>query len=42
MSSVLNVSNDNSKPEGFSLKDIEVFVDKKEQSWFKRLTWGNF
>ena len=42
MSSVLNVSNDNSKPEGFSLKDIEVFVDKKEQSWFKRAHVGKF
>ena len=34
-SSVLNVSNDSSKFEGFSLKDIEVFVDSEEQNWFK-------
>ena len=33
MSSLLNAS---SKPEEFSLKDIEVLVDNKEQNWFKR------
>ena len=32
MSFVLNVSNDSSKPEEFSLKDIEVLVDNKEQN----------
>ena len=33
MSSLLN---DSSKPQEFSLKDIEVFVDSKEQNWFKQ------
>ena len=42
MSSVLNVSNDNSKPEGFSLKDIEVLVDNKKQNWFKRKHIGRY
>ena len=37
MSSLLNVSNDASKkPEEFSRKDTEVFVDSEEQNWFKR------
>ena len=37
MSSLLNFSNDASrKPEEFSLKDTEVFVDSEEQNWFKR------
>ena len=40
MSSLLNVSNDSSKPEEFSLKDIEVLVDSKEQNWFKRTHVG--
>ena len=31
MSSVLNVSNGRSRPEKFSVKDIEVLVDKKER-----------
>ena len=36
MSSLLNVSNDASrKPEEFSLKNIEVFVDSEEKNWFK-------
>ena len=36
-SSLLNVSNDaGSRAEGFILKDIEVFVDSKEQNWLKR------
>ena len=30
MSSFLNVSDANSKPEEFSLKDIEVLVDSEE------------
>ena len=35
--SLLNVSSDaGSKPEEFSIHDIEVHVDKKEQNWFKR------
>ena len=40
MSFVLNVSNHSSKPEEFSLKDIEVLVDNKEQNWFKRAHIG--
>ena len=37
MSSLLNFSYDASrKPEEFSLKDTEVFVDSEEQNWFKR------
>ena len=36
MSSLLNVSNANSKLDEFSLKDIEVLVDSEEQNWFKR------
>ena len=34
MSSLLDVSNTNSKYEEFSFKDIEVFVDSEEQNWF--------
>ena len=42
-SSLLNVSDDASrKPEEFSLNDIEVFVDSKEQNWFKRAHMGKF
>ena len=40
MSYVLNVSNDRSKPEEFSIKDIEMFVDSEEQNWFKRAHVG--
>ena len=40
MSSLLNVSNASSKPEEFSLKDIEVLVDCEEQNWFKRAHIG--
>ena len=37
MSSLLNVSNDaRGKPVEFSLRNIEVLVDRKEQNWFKR------
>ena len=42
MSFLLNVSNDSSKPEEFSIKDIEVLVDNKEQNWFKRAHVGKF
>ena len=42
MSSLLNVSNASNKPEEFSLKDIEVFVDSREQNWFKRAHVGKF
>ena len=31
-----------SKPEEFSLNDIEVLVDSEEQNWFKRLHVGKF
>ena len=39
---VLNVSNPNSKPQEFSLRDIEVFVDSEEQNWFRRAHVGKF
>ena len=42
MSSLLNVSNASNKPEEFSLKDIEVFVDSEEQNWFKRAHVGQY
>ena len=42
MSSVLNVSNANSKSEQFSLKDIEVLVDSEEENWFKQARVGIF
>ena len=42
MSSVLNVSNDSSKPQEFSIKDIEMLVDNKKQNWFKRAHVGKF
>ena len=42
MSSVLNVSNANSKLEEFSIKDIEMLVDSEEQNWFKRAHVGKF
>ena len=42
MSSLLNVSNDSSRPEEFSLKDTEVLVDSKVQNWFKRAHFGTF
>ena len=41
-SSLLNVSNASSKSEEFSLKDIKVFVDSREQNWFKRAPVGKF
>ena len=40
MSSVWNVSNANSKPKEFSLKDIKVLVDREQQDWFKRAHVG--
>ena len=40
--SLLNVSNDSCKPEEFSLNDIEVLADNKEQNWFKRIHVGKF
>ena len=36
MSSLLNVSNDSSKSEEFSINDIEVLADNKVQNLFKR------
>ena len=42
MSSLLNVSNTSNESEEFSLKDIEVIVDSKEQNWFKRTHPGKF
>ena len=39
---MLNVSNSSSKSEKFSIKDIEMLVDNKEQNWFKRAHVGNF
>ena len=39
MSSLLNTS---SKPKEFSLKDIELLVDNKEQNWFKRAHTGQY
>ena len=42
MSSLLNFSNGSSKSEDFSLTDVEVFVDSKEQNWFKLAHVGKF
>ena len=42
MTFVLNVSNDNSKHDEFSIKDIEVSVDTEKQNWFKRTHVGKF
>ena len=42
MSSVLNVSNDSSKPQEFSIKDIVMFVNSEEQNWFERIHVGKF
>ena len=42
MSSLLNVSNASNESEEFSLKDIEMVVDNKEQNWFKRAHLGKF
>ena len=42
MSSLLNVSNGSSKPEEFSLKDIEVLLDSEGDNWFKRAHVGKF
>ena len=42
MSSVLNVSNDSGKRQGFSIKDTEILVDIIEQNLFKRAHVGKF
>ena len=42
MSSLLNVSNDSSRPRKFRFKGIEVFVDSREQNWFKRAHVGKY
>ena len=39
---LLNVPNASNESEEFSLKDIEVIVDSKEQNWFKRAHMGKF
>ena len=39
---LINVSNANSKPEEFSYKDIKLFLDSKEQNWFKQTYVGKF
>ena len=41
-SSFLNVFNARKKAEEFSLKDIEVLLDHKEQNWFKRTHIGRY
>ena len=41
MSSSLDISN-GSRSEQFSIKDIEVLVDSKEQPWFKRAHLGRY
>ena len=41
MSSLLNVCV-SSESEEFSLKYIEVFVDSRDQNWFKRVHVGKF
>ena len=40
MSYLLNVFDDSSRPEEFSIKDIEMLVDNKEQNCFKRAHVG--
>ena len=42
MSFVLNLSHDNSNPNEFSIKDIEVSVDSEKRNWFKRTHVGKF
>ena len=42
MSSVMNISNGSSKPEEFSLKDIDLLVGSEQQNWFKRAHVGKF
>ena len=42
MSSVSNVSEDNSRSEEFSLKNIEELVDSEGQNWFKKAYVGKF
>ena len=38
----MNVSNANRKSDEFSLMDIEVLVDNKEQNWFQRAHIGQY
>ena len=40
MFSVLNDSNESSKPEELSIKDIEMLVDREEQNWIRRAHVG--
>ena len=35
-------SNDSSKPQGFSIKDIEEAVDNNGQNWFNRAQVGKY
>ena len=42
MSSLLNVSYANRKPEEFSMKNIEMVVDNEGENWFKRANVGKF
>ena len=42
MPSVLSVSNESSKSEEFSPKDIKNFLDNEDQNWVKRTHVGNF
>ena len=42
MSSLLNVSYANHKPEEFSIKDMEMLVDNEGENWFKRANVGKF
>ena len=42
MPSVLSVSNESSKSEEFSPKDIENFLDNEDQNWIKRTHVRNF
>ena len=39
---MLNISNDRSKPQEISIKDIAMLVDSEEQNWFKRAQVGKF
>ena len=38
----MNASNASSKPQEFSLKDIEVLVDSGAENWFKRARIGRY
>ena len=42
MYSLLNVSNGSSKPDEFTLNDIEVLVDSEGENWFKQAHFGKY